>query len=269
MKKTTIIISSLIILAGVIFYSCTKENSINNTQNKPIINNNKGGDGIERLFDKDYIQELKNISGIDPQELSKSKTFIDYYNNLQAVNECFRTKFLTLLQTNNTQAEYFKTLLQNANNSFINGDTINGLNTVNQVYTEIGCLSQIGFNYNNSNYNIPLFIDELRLANKSYSLLLDVYPNLNKIDEKYKIDILTIAIYWYSEGNDSKTVGPSCSSIYNAACAHAFLEACGCAAAAAQLVWPPAVVVAEIACTSFYVYTLCEAYNNYKRCIGQ
>ena len=94
MKKVTIILCSLIFLTGIISYSCKKESSTNNSQNKSYEKNNKNL-GIERLFDAEYVQQLISISGIDPEKLSQSTVFIDYYANLNTINECFRTKFLS------------------------------------------------------------------------------------------------------------------------------------------------------------------------------
>ncbi len=79
MKKTTIIISSLIILAGVIFYSCTKEEVKNIKPSSLSVNNSKASPGLLSKLVKFFNITVK----VDYYEGRLEKLTKEFYPNGQ------------------------------------------------------------------------------------------------------------------------------------------------------------------------------------------
>ncbi|MEI6349364.1 MAG: hypothetical protein WCP69_15575 [Bacteroidota bacterium] len=273
MKRISVIMALTMFLGVVIFNSCKKEEVAKETENKYVVNINtsKGNSGIDRLYDEQYVNNLINVSGIDPEVLAKSPLLIDYYQTSEQINECFRTKFLALLENQDTKAEYFMDLLQQATNLINNGDTLGGLNKINQVYKEIGCASPNGFDFRGQIFFIPTNIEETKAAKISYNKLIDAYPTLENIDEQYKNDILTLAFLYNINSKSQYTGGGSgtdCGGRYRVAIVSAAVSGIGCSLIADTLVLPWLIAAGQIACLSITAATCYYAYQDYRNCMG-
>ncbi len=272
MKKINLIIASLLLLSGVIFYSCTKDENINNSQNsqnKPFVNNNKETRGIERLFDEQYVQQLITVSGVDPKKLSQDFAIWNpFYNGLRAINACFTNKYIYFLENAsfNGNAAYCLNHLNQSRDYFAAGDTLNGLIAANQAYNLAGCGSLTPFFYRNHSFDIPVsqIAQDIRVYENAMGILTNKYPNLNKIDEQYKRDIFILAIL-HTEFDGKKAV--SCEVALAAESAEAALVAGACSELSMGLVWPPAIVAGLIGCASLYAYKLYVAHENYHACL--
>ncbi|MFZ4414414.1 MAG: hypothetical protein ACOYOV_15120 [Bacteroidales bacterium] len=269
MKKINLIIAGLLLLSGILFYSCKKEENTNNSQssqNKLSINNNKESRGIERLFDEDYVKQLIEISGIDPKKLSQDEAIWDpYHNGLRAINACFVDKYLYFLENEPWNAGYCSLKLNQAKDYFAAGDTLNGLTYANLAYAKAGCGSLTPFFYQGHSFDLPALeiAKEIETYKAAEEILINKYPNLNKIDEQYKMDILTLAVF-YSENVDTKA---SCRTKYNMAISAAIAEGVMCSAGCGQLIIPHLIIAAEIVCATLCTYACYTAYDNYRTCL--
>ena len=266
MKKLSLIVASLLLLSGVIFYSCTKEDNIKTTQNEPVVNNNKEARGIERLFDEKYVQLLINVSGIDPKKLSQDEAIWDpFHNGLRAINACFMDKYLYFLENQPWNAAYCLERLNSSRDYFAVGDTLNGLTAANQAYAMAGCGSLTPFFYQGHSFDLPALdiAKQIRTFNSEMTNLIKKYPTLNKIDEQYKIDIITLAIF-YSENGDTKA---NCRAQFSMAYAAAVARGVMCSAGCGSLIIPHFIVAAQIICASLCVYECYVAYDDYKSCL--
>ncbi len=139
MKKTTIIISSLIILAGVIFYSCSKEDKqINKTQNvvndfKQIINNvdiTSFNKAIDVYFPENPYDSIGILHNIVLQKLNEQNLLL-YNSNIKDVISSLEIIFNKTLNDND-YIGYVKQLKSEIiiNEVDYNESFINSLNTL-------------------------------------------------------------------------------------------------------------------------------------------
>jgi hypothetical protein len=276
-KKITLILASLLIISGIIFYSCKKEENANNSQssqNKPSINNNKELRGIERLSDEEYVNQLIEISGIDPKKLSQDEAIWNpIHNALQAINACFIDKYIFFYENEPWNAAYCIDHLNLAVDYLTVGDTLNALISADQAYTKTGCGSLTPFFYQGHSIYLPALeiAQDIETYNVSEENLINKYPNLNKIDEQYKKDILTLAEFWYEKGqSDESTKAESCADIRSKAKISAkFNFTCCCAGALSASVLGPVICGAALfACSAYYGYECGLAENAYYVCNG-
>jgi len=264
-KKIKLIIVSLLLVSGFTIYSCKKEDKINNSQKNQVANNLKI-EGVDRLFDDEYTNMLIKVSGIDPKKLIEDKAIWDpFHNGLRAINACFIDKYLYFLENEPWNSAYCLEHLTTSRDYFAIGDTLNGLIAVNEAYAMTKCGSLTPFFYGGQRFDIPA----LEIAEQSYTFtlakenLIEKYPTLNEIDEQFKMDILTLALF-YSEYGEYKSA--ACRTKYNMRISAAILAGVWCSADCAGLLLPPLIVAAEIACATCCAYACYEAYDAYRNC---
>ena len=272
MKKISLIIASLLLISGIIFYSCKKEENANNSQssqNKSSINNNKESRGIERLFDEDYVKLLIDVSGVDPKKLSEDEVIWDpYHNGLRALNACFIDKYAYFSEHEPVNAGYCSLKLNQAKDYFAAGDTLNGLTYANLAYTKTGCGSLTSFLYQGQSFDLPALeiAKEIETYKATEEILINKFPNLNKIDEQYKMDILTLACYFSEHKENTKT--KSCADIRDMAMIKARITYVTCASSSLGLLELPWVAAAVIVgCTANYAIDYGIAQSDYNDCM--
>lgn len=260
----------------LIFVSCSKDES-SNKSSQSTTRMKVDYSNTDRYFSETYINDLKNATGIDPYLLSQNNEFITYSNALNSLNSCFIDNYQLTVQNDPVKADLVKNLIQQAQTDIANGDTTSALDNISNAYSEVGCFSSEYVKYKDEEYNFPAF--ELGKQQSDISIakasLIEVYPELENIDEQDFQDLIVIATLYKNENNGKATnqinqLPPQqdCKTVLRAKQAGLILAYSLCCADAAMWAAFPVVSAAyAIGCTGVFVMGWNSAYADYNKCM--